>query len=657
MLSLFGAARAQEPEALVLRVTVKLVQVDAVVNDKRGRPVTDLKAEDFEILQDGKRQKVTHCMYIPAGASHTAALAQPSPSPGPMPAAKLERQQVRRTIAVVVDDLGVSFASMVDIRRALKKFVDEQVQPDDLVAIIRTAGDVGALQQFTSDKRRLYAAVDRLRWHWRSRVGLDSFLPSGVPFPEDTVTSMALEALQKLTAVVGALRDMPGHKSIMLFSEGVPLPTDVPPYAEALEAAYDRLIDLGARASATIYCIDARGLPTLTLSAARNYRENRNAAGELDPGLAYAAQASRYRASQHGMRYLADATGGKFLGDISNDLSVPVGAVMDDLQGYYSLGYSPAESTFNSAAQRKLHKIKVGVKRAGLTVRSPSGFFGEEDRTRTAPPAGSTAEMVASMISPFSGGDIAVEATSLFLDAAEGGPGITTMVHVDPAGLTFREQADGWREAQGDIAILVLGDNGNVAAQTALTFGPRLRGADYDRALAEGLEYVVRAPLKKAGSYDVRVAVRDRATRKLGTAGQFVEIPELKPGRLALSGILLQADAEPGGTLREGSALRLFHPGQTLTYAYQVLNPKLEPRARKPKVEALVKLYRDGKEVFAGKAAPVEAGADAQRLPAGGSLKIGPEMPPGDYVLQVAVTDLLASQKPATQWIDFRVAP
>src|SRR5207302_7509071 len=85
--------------------------------------------------------------------------------------------QVRRTIAVVVDDLGLSFESAYYVRRALKKFVDEQIQTGDLVAIIRTGAGIGALQQFTSDKRMLYAAVERIKWNPLGRGGVGAFAP------------------------------------------------------------------------------------------------------------------------------------------------------------------------------------------------------------------------------------------------------------------------------------------------------------------------------------------------------------------------------------------------------------------------------------------------------------------------------------------------
>ena len=77
----------------------------------------------------------------------------------------------------MVDDLGLSFESTYYVRRALKKFVDEQMQSGDLVAIIRTGGGMGALQQFTSDRRQLYAAIERIRWNSLGRGGTGAFAP------------------------------------------------------------------------------------------------------------------------------------------------------------------------------------------------------------------------------------------------------------------------------------------------------------------------------------------------------------------------------------------------------------------------------------------------------------------------------------------------
>ncbi len=83
----------------------------------------------------------------------------------PVPQAALRPEQIGRTIALVVDDLSISFESAYQTRRSLKKFVDEQMQEGDLVAIVRTGAGIGALQQFTSDKRILYAAIEKVKWN------------------------------------------------------------------------------------------------------------------------------------------------------------------------------------------------------------------------------------------------------------------------------------------------------------------------------------------------------------------------------------------------------------------------------------------------------------------------------------------------------------
>src|SRR5713226_9811644 len=105
--------------------------------------------------------RFTHFSYIVAAApSAVANSAKPTTvekNAPPVPPVALKADRVRRTIAIIVDDLGLSFESVHFVRKALKTFVDEQMQPGDLVAIVRTAGGNGALQQFTTDKTVLYA--------------------------------------------------------------------------------------------------------------------------------------------------------------------------------------------------------------------------------------------------------------------------------------------------------------------------------------------------------------------------------------------------------------------------------------------------------------------------------------------------------------------
>ena len=127
-----SASKQQNPprddDQDVVRITTNLVQVDVVVT-KDGKQVTDLKPEDFELFEDGHPQKITHFSYI-SNVPGTASSNAPAPSAKdkgtPIVPTPVHPHDVRRTVAFVVDDLGMSNESVAQTRRQLRKFVDEQ---------------------------------------------------------------------------------------------------------------------------------------------------------------------------------------------------------------------------------------------------------------------------------------------------------------------------------------------------------------------------------------------------------------------------------------------------------------------------------------------------------------------------------------------------
>ena len=275
----------------VFRVTVNLVQVDAVVTDSKGRQVTNLTRDDFEIFDNNRPQQITHFAYIAANSPSPAA-------PAGMPAqfggltVPLRPEQVRRSIALVVDDLGMSWESTHPVRILLRKFVDEQMQPGDLVAVVRTSAGMGSLQRFTSDKRLLHAAIDRLRWLPR-RGSASAFLPRfgqlagprearSVPeaakanrqiarqasaavreqladIEESIKLSFTVGSLGALEHVVEGLRELPGRKAAIFFSDGLSLAMRGRTRFQLLDL-FRRLVDQANRASVLVYAMDARGL-------------------------------------------------------------------------------------------------------------------------------------------------------------------------------------------------------------------------------------------------------------------------------------------------------------------------------------------------------------------------------------------------------------
>lgn len=128
---------------------------------------------------------------------------------------------------MAVDDLGLSLQSMNLVKSALKQFVDEQMQPGDLVAVVRTGGGSGTLQQLTSDKQQLHSNVDRLRWSCRNRVGLRAIESQdpvlGLKPGQCTPIPSVDETLRALTYIVEGLKSLPGRKAMLFFTDSFEL--------------------------------------------------------------------------------------------------------------------------------------------------------------------------------------------------------------------------------------------------------------------------------------------------------------------------------------------------------------------------------------------------------------------------------------------------
>jgi VWFA-related protein len=680
----------------VVRISTNLVQVDAVVTDKNGKVVTDLRPEEIRIFEDGRAQDITNFSYVIADSSSPG---QPRPAPvadktvPPPPTAPLRPDQVRRTIALVVDDLGLSFESTSSVRRSLKKFVDEQMEPGDLVAIIRTSGGIGALQQFTSDKRQLYAAIERVKWYSSGRGGVSAFAPIADnssanadaqasqedldQFREDVFSVGTLGAVRY---VVKGLRELPGRKSVLLISDGFKITSrDQQQTLRAFEELR-RLVDEAGRASVVIYTINATGLQTLGLTAA-------DSTGRMNPVQIQQQLMNRRAAafdSQEGLNYLAQETGGLAIHN-NNDLSGGIRRVIDDQRGYYLIGYRPDESTFDSkTGRRTFHKLSVKVLRPGkFNVRMRNGFIGISDEEMRAAQPTARDQILGALFSPFGAAGVHVRLTPLFANDAKGGAFLRSMLHVNASDLTFTNEPDGWHQAEFDVVAVTFGDNGRIVDQISRTHVMRARGERYQQVLRDGFVYFFTFPIKNPGAYQLRAALRDHGSEHIGSASQFIEIPDVKKNRLVLSSLVLtginpaslkKPEAAPDAgnpataNAHEGeenvdpmnsSAVRQMHRGTIVRYGLIAYNAHLDKAGGPPQLQIQVRMFREGKIVFSGKQQPLDPvnQPDLKRLDVDGAFQLGTEMEPGEYVLQVVVTDLLADQKHrvATQWSDFEI--
>jgi VWFA-related protein len=684
------------PQRPTFRSTADLTVVDAVVTDGDGNHVTDLTADDFELYQDGDRQALQQVVYVRAGTRQAqqqlaSARAAGSATTATAPTASTSRfadaiglrpDRVARTIALVIDDLGLSFESTFSVRNAVHKYIDTQIAEGDLVAIVRTAGGIGALQQFTTDKRLLHKAADRIQWTVASRKGVSAFAaiePQSVgglgASPVGGESDNSVEGLRNsilASASMGAIdfivrgaQQLPGRKSLILFSEGVEIFDRMG--SARVWNAMGRMLDRANRAGVVLYTVDARGLVTGGLTAEDNPQIRDWGPGmtpaefnELMVQEARNRQAERHLEllnTQEALQFMAAQTGGFAILN-TNDLNRGVQRVLDDQRGYYLIGYV---SKAPQPGRWEQGRITVKVKRPGLKVRARGGVYGPSS---PAQPEDAAAEpLLLAALSPFGAGDVTVRLTALFNYDETAGSYIRTMLFIDGAALTFAKTGDGAYETHPEIVLVSVGDNGQIDGHWKQTFDLRFSGAEYERAREAGLVYHARIAAKRPGAYQVRAAVRDPATGHMGSASQFLEVPRVGRGRLALSGVLLRdrESMEPADAVQishdnvlGAPTLRIYEPGSNVIYAYEVYDGLSEDdRAALAMSTALL---RDGKVLYESPASPIKAAGNPMRvIPIGGMLSLGKDVPPGTYSLEVRVGRRDKPQQTAQQWTEFEV--
>ncbi|HEX8503259.1 MAG TPA: VWA domain-containing protein [Pyrinomonadaceae bacterium] len=700
--------RGGQEEDEVVRITSNLIQVDAVVLDARGRQVTDLSAGDFELSEDGRPQAITNFSYVDTSADGVAVVKTgPGAQAGagvpaakgaaPPPPARVSPEAARRRIAFVVDDLSLSFQATAYVRDFLKDFARRQMRPGDLVAVVRTSAGVGALQQFTSDPRLVERAVERIRFQPGFRAATGSFAaPAGeqkdAPQPDapDRDALFTVGTLGALNYVLRGAAEMPGRKSVVLVTGATGIfrlngrDADVREYLQ-------RMADLANRASASVYELDASdltpgrlggniGLATAPSSAPSQTSGGAGGGpggqpGTVSPGApapgapantglaemvrspgAFGGDRSRYE-TKEALRYLSKQTGGAQVFGVER--------VLEDQRGYYLIGYRPDGKDFDAArAGRKFHDIALRVKRPGLRVRHRSGFYaGADADLASARPSTRAGRLLRALTSPLSSGSIGLSLTPLFGNDAQTGSYVRALIHVDARGLKFTEEAGGVRRASVEVLAVTLGESGRPLDSAGGVETVRVAAADYERLLNTGLRYTLKVPVKTPGAYQLRVAVIDEATEQVGSANELVEVPDFDAGHLALSGIVLTGrapEAAAGGLeLEADPAVRRLRAGMELRYDFHIYNAQPDPATGRPSLQVQVRLFREGRPAYEGKPAAFETTqqTDLRRLVAGGSVKLNRAAAPGQYALQIVVTDQLAreNRRTATQWIDFEI--
>ena len=548
--------------------------------------------------------------------------------------------------------------------------------PNDLVAIVQTTQGSGALQQFTSDKKRLLATIERISWFGAGRGGLSPFAPVNTQqevtsvqgaqilneIEEERASKYAVGTMGTLSLVVRGLRDVAGRKAVLFIAESFRLFTTQGRNVRLIESL-KQVADQANRSSTVIYTLDASGLNPLNLTAedkvaGLSYTFDPNAfqnpgspptpplrnrgtprRNDVAPSAAsialeeggssaafkrldaLVAQRDNQNIQNHSvLSFLADRTGGLFTAN-TNNLSLATERMLHDQSGYYLLGYRPSEPNLDpTTARARFHKLTIRVKRSGLNVRSREGYYtgtNEVASTKT-----SEQRLTQALISPFAAGAVAVRITPLFFNDRAEGSYLQVLLHLEARDLTFNEQPNKSQQTVLDIVAVNLGEDGKVVDQFSDSQKLDVNGEAFPGVQKNGLSFVLNVPVKKSGAYQLRVAVRDVATERIGSAGQFVQVPDLTKNHLSLSGIVISGLNQSGTPATGGDALlqavpslrRLTH-GMVLSYSYTIYNAEVNDTGR-PQLETQMLLFREGKQVFAGKLSPFDPGTqtDMKRL-------------------------------------------
>ena len=710
------AQQQQQPEPDdVVRITTNLVQIDAVVTDKSGNQIKDLSASDFQVFQDGKPQKILSVSYINTEVPKVTAEGKRSAETGqpPAPSPRTNSATAGRILTFVIDDgsCASSYVGLNASRDALVKFINEQMQVNDLVAIYQTRGGSSTLQHYTSDKSHLLRVARKIRWYpprgicnenggdFFERARPTTFMKPGgqirsAESDADRKSRGQIEKTMRENQVVGlfgvlgyiirGLQRVPGRKTVFILSDSIPVmlpeletrgpagnPTVLMTPAVANADAVARLVDLANRASVVFNTIDVRGVQIPGVITAEDSFTNLAGPGG---NIHATAQVSAMRQAndgirQGGMSELAAATGGTFYKNM-NFLDVPIRRGLGLEKGYYLIAYQPEADTFKG---RKFNKVEIKVRRPDLSVRARSGFMGVTDEAMLPRKRTGDSELYEAIAAPLPNAGLNLKLTAFFGNTASEGSFIRTLLHLDGNQISFVDEPNGVKKGVFDVVAVTLNEKNEVVEEFNRTHTIRFPEANLEDINRNGLIYSADVPVTQSGFYNFRVAIRDASSKLIGSAGQQIEVPDLKKKNLHLGGLAVGdvaiQNGKPATSLIEPSqgrfspvsslsepAIRKFRPGSILVYSFRIYNAALEKTLRQPNLSIQVRLYKDGEVVtdYPEQLIQLEPQTDLIRLSDYGYMRLAPGMPPGDYALQLVIKDL-NDKRTTSESIDFEV--
>jgi hypothetical protein len=431
---------------------------------------------------------------------------------------------------------------------------------------------------------------------------------------------------------------LPGRKLAFFISDGFLLDTGGR-NADPREKLF-QIIDEALRGGVVIYTIDARGLISGQLDVTNNIPIDMR--GRLE-----STSLREIPASQDAMNALAKDTGGRALRN-QNYFDRWVSKILEETSNYYLLAWRPNKEEGSSPNFRNIDVRVIG--HPEYTVRLPRGFLTKRATPPKAPviaevPLQPHQELQDGLTTLYPRHEIPTSLSAIFLDTPEHGTVLTSSVRVANDSLSYRT-LNGKQVASVDLAGVVVNDRG----KTASTFQTRLNvnasERDVENLQTFGTIYNYRVPLPP-GLYQVRVATRDISSGQVGSARQWIEIPDLKSRLLTLSSLLLGVkDVGVNETTTNNSAPpqvqfsvdHRFARNSRLTFMVFIYNA-MQVGKSSPDLSIQASLLQRGRIVNTEPLRKVQVGsADLMRIVDAGEVSLN-SIQPGEFVLQVIVTD------------------
>ena len=366
-LSCLFLVTAQTPPALnqpVLRVTTRLVQINVIAQDKKGKPVTDLTLDDFSIKDEGKDQKISLFSLETSGPSKLDnAVDAGKPTVVRTFSNRIE-QRTHTVTAILFDSLNTRFQDQAYAKQELIKYL-KQVQPGDAVGLYLLGSNLQLLHDFTTSTASLLGALAKYKGRINNEVadseplaadtgneGMDQFLDqSNQTIADYTNVNRAQQTMSALESIASHLGRLPGRKNLVWISGGFPFsiglddvtgPRDISDTREkrtfSVEAA--RAATALSNANLAVYPVDARALMT----DARFGADRGGGTGKASRAMV--AKPPPVDRNYDTMEIMAERTGGRAFHNV-NDLAGAIRQAIDESRVTYLLGFYPAHQTWD----------------------------------------------------------------------------------------------------------------------------------------------------------------------------------------------------------------------------------------------------------------------------------------------------------------------